>query len=146
MTDLSKGILDFGEIVVTPDTAKEELLAVYGEKLSPASNNTFLDFNMLFSIEGQLFMCLFCFGKNNKIEYVELTPYITYKSEKWDRTGRQEERRQFCDGWLYEHLGEAPRNLGGAEYVFEGIRIATVTHFDQREGADAGYIVVRVVR
>ena len=146
MTDLTQGVIDFGEIIVTPQTTKEELLAVYGKKLSPASNDILLDFNMLFSVEKQQFMCLFWFGKSETIEHVYLYPCITYQSPKGDRTGRQEERRQFCDRWLYKHLGEAPRNLGGAEYDFDGVRVSTVTHFDQHEGADAGYIAISVIR
>lgn len=143
MTDLSKGILDFGEIVVTPDTAKEELLSVYGEKLSLISTDKYLKFKRSFWVDGTEFSCLFVFDADNKLDYVKLSPYIDYKSEDWDRFGQQEERRRFCDKWLYERLGAPHKTLSGdIEYTFISHKIGCFSNNDIRDGGSAGYIVV----
>lgn len=142
MTDLSKGIIDFGEIVVTPTTTKDELLKVYGDKLSSISTDTWIKFKRSFIVDNHEFSCLFIFNNDLRLSSIRLTPYIDYKSEDWDRTGRQAERREFCDKWLYEQLGEPKANLDGAVYQYKDVRIACVTHFDIHQGADAGYIVI----
>ena len=146
MTDLSKGIIDFGDVVVTPDTTKKELIGLFGEKLSKISTDTDIKFVRPFCVCENQFSVWFYFNKLYQLSSIKLSPYIDYKSENWDRTGQQEERREFCDKWLYEQLGEPQRNLGGAEYIFDGLRISTVTHFDQHNGADAGYIVITYLR
>lgn len=143
MTDLRKGVLELQEMTITPNTAMPDLMKVYGEWLNKSmSNSRFLDFNRLFQVENHEFMIMFSFNDAGKIETIQLWPTVQYKSEKWDRTGMQEERRQFCDKWLLERLGEPDRNLGGAEYVFKDLRVSCVTHFDLHNGADAGYIVI----
>ena len=143
MTDLSKGFIRLNEMMITPDTTKDDLMRVYGEELNTLmSNATFLDFNRLFQIENHNFMVMFSLNEGGKISSIKLTPYINYKSEKWDRTGRQEERRQFCDKWLFDHLGDPILNNGGALYEFDAVRISCVTHFDIHQGADAGYIAI----
>ena len=91
-------------------------------------------------------MCFFTLDEEGNISRIQMRPCINYKSEKWDRTGQQEERRAFCDKWLYEQLGAPQRNLGGAEYIFDNLRISCVTHTDQHNGADAGYIVITYLR
>ena len=171
MTDLSKGIIEiegfnlkpgmapshrfhcskddiitFGGIAISPKTTYSDFLSAYSAKLSPVSSQTTLRFKMLFLIDGNRFSCAFHFNESGLISRIKMSPDIEYKSEDWDRTGQQEERRQFCDAWLYDRLGEPDRNLGGAEYVYEHIRISCVTHFDQHNGADAGYIVVNYLR
>lgn len=142
MTDLSRGIITFEEMEITPRTTKQDLLNVYGDKLSKVSIDKVLKFKRTFKIDNYEFSCWFYFDDNYNISSIKLTPYIEYKSESWDRTGQQEERRQFCDKWLFDRLGEPDLNRGGAEYNFDSVRISCVTHFDQHNGADAGYIVV----
>ena len=144
MTDLKKGIIDFGDIVVTKDTTREDLLHAYGDKLSAVSIDTYVRFKRLFTIAGHQFGCGFWFGKNGVIESIELTPFIDYKSEDWDRTGRQEERRQFCDKWLYDRLGEPHKIIfGDIEYTFQNVRVSCFSNFDVRDGGNAGFITVR---
>ena len=146
MTDFKNGTLDFGDIVITKDTTRNDLMAVYGDKLSAISNDRYVRFKRLYTVAGHQFGCGFWFTKAGAIESIEMTPWIDYKSEEWDRTGRQEERRQFCDAWLFKLLGQPQRNIGGAEYIFEKVRISCVTHFDIHQGADAGEIVITYLR
>ena len=146
MTDLSKGIIELEEMTITPETTKQEFDEKFGPVISPASCQTIVYLLKLSAVDNTLFGATFMFNDNGHISSVKLSPYIKYKSEKWDRTGMQEERRQFCDQWLFERLGEPGRNLGGAEYVFDNLRISCVTHFDLHNGADAGYIVITYLR
>ena len=104
MTDLKKGIISFEEMEITPQTTKQDLLDVYGEKLSAVSVDKILKFKKSFTIDGQEFSCWFFVDDDYIISSIKLTPYIDYESEEWDRTGRQEERRQFCDKWLFERF------------------------------------------
>lgn len=145
MTDLTKGIIDFGDIVVSKDTTREDLLNAFGDKLSALSNETILDFNMAFTVENQLFGCMFYIGTDNKISHIEMRPFgLAYKSERWDRTGRQRERREFCDKWLFERLGPPQKEVSGdIEYTFVTHQIACFSNTDVRDGGNAGYIVVR---
>lgn len=147
MTDLKNGILDFGDIVITKDTTRNDLMAVYGDKLSSISNDVCVRFKRLFIVSGHQFGCFFWFAKNGTIESIEMTPWIDYKSEDWDRTGKQEERRQFCDKWLLEQLG-APHEVSTnvTLYKYQACEVYSYSHFDMREGADAGRIVVRFSR
>lgn len=142
MTDLKNGIIDFGDIIVTRETTREDLLLAFGDKLSGLSNDKYMRFKRLFTVSGHQFGCGFWFNKTGLIESVEMTPLINYKSEDWDRAGQQEERRVFCDRWLLNFLGAPKRNLGGAEYIFEDLRISCVTHTDIHHGPDAGRIVI----
>lgn len=72
-----------------------------------------------------------------------MTPYIDYKSEDWDRLGQQDERRQFCDKWLFERLGEPHKTLNGdIEYSYNSHTISCFSNFDIRDGGNAGYIVI----
>ena len=144
MTDLRKGIIDLGEITITPHTTKDDLLLVYGEKLNTnMSTSTFLDFNRLFHVDNDEFMIMFSFNTEGKIRAIQLWPTVQYKSESWDRTGRQEERRQFCDKWLFERLGEPVKISESVTlYEYEELEVYSFSHFDLRNGADAGYIVI----
>ena len=147
MTDLKNGILDFGDIVITKDTTRNDLMIVYGDKLSAISNDVYVQFRRLFTVAEHQFGCVFWFSKAGAIESIEMTPLIDYKSEDWDRTGRQEERRQFCDKWLLEQLGvphEASTNV--TLYKYRTTEIYSISHFDIRNGADAGHIVVKFLR
>lgn len=142
MTDLYKGIITFEEMEITAQTTKQELLKGFEGFISPASGRNIIYLLKLLSVDGTRFGITFTFNDDESISTLQLTPYIQYTSEKWDRTGRQEERRQFCDKWLLDRLGEPDLNHGGAEYKFDTVRISCVTHFDQYNGADAGYIVL----
>ena len=144
MTDLRNGIIELEEMTITPDTTKEDLMRVYGEQLNKSmSTATFFDFNRLFHIENNEFMIMFSFENAGKIKSIQLWPTVQYKSEKWDRTGMQEERRQFCDKWLYDRLGEPHKVLNGdIEYSYNTHSISCFSNFDVRDGANAGYIVV----
>lgn len=146
MTDLRKGIIDFGDVVVTHNTTKEMLINLFGDELSKMSTDTDIKFLRSFYIDKTKFSVWFYFNKLYQLSSIKLSPHLDYSSEKWDRTGQQEERRAFCDKWLYEQLGAPQRNLGGAEYVFDNLRISCVTHTDQHNGADAGYIVITYLR
>ena len=143
MTDLSKGIVSFDELIITPQTKKEDLLNSFGEKLSAASSDRSIKFKKSFFVDGFEFSCWFFFDENYKISSIQLTPYIDYKSEEWDRTGQQAERRKFCDKWLFERLGEPHQSTTNVtHYYFNIVEVYSLSHFDLREGADAGYIII----
>lgn len=144
MTDLKNGIIEFEEMTITPSTTKADLMKVYGEKLNTSmSNDTFLDFNRMFRIDNHEFMVMFSLDRNGKVYSLEMWPTVQYKSERWDRTGRQEERRQFCDKWLADRLGEPHKTINGdVEYSFLNSKISCFSNFDVQNGANAGYIVV----
>ena len=147
MTDLKNGIIDLGDLTITRDTTKEGLLRVYGDVLSTISSDSWLRFKRLFTIDGHQFGCWFIFDQNGDITSVEMTPWIEYKSEEWDRAGQQEERREFCDKWLFEKLGFPHQpSTNVTLYSYEGLEIYSISHFDQRNGADAGHIVIRFLR
>ena len=147
MTDLSKGIVSFDEIQITSNTTKQEVLNYLADAISPVSGKNIVYLLKLLTIENTKFMVIFNFNDNGNIKSLQLTPYIQYKSEKWDRTGRQQERRQFCDKWLFERFGVAHQiTTSVTHYFFESVDVYSLSHFDLREGADAGYIVVEFNR
>lgn len=148
MTDLAKGVIDLGEVAVTKDTTREELLRAYGDG-SPDSGVRLLDFPRLFNVDGTEFGIHFFFADNEVLKYVEMTPYITYKSEKWDREGKQAERRIFCDQWLALRLGDPQeKNKEVTAYNFKTCRVSAFSSFPfgKEEGYDAGCIFVRFSR
>lgn len=143
MTDLRNGIIELEEMTITSKTTKQEIDAKFGEVISPASSQNIVYLLKLSSVDDTLFGATFMFNNNGQISSVKLSPYIQYKSEKWDRTGMQEERRQFCDKWLFERLGEPHKILNGdIEYSYNSHSISCFSSFDVREGANAGYIVI----
>ena len=140
MTDLKSGILEFEEMTITSQTTKKEFDIKFEKVISPASNQRFV---YLLKLDDTLFGATFMFADNGKISSVKLSPFITYKSEEWDRTGMQEERRQFCDKWLLDRLGTPHKTINGdIEYAFDSHTISCFSNFDIRDGANAGYIVV----
>ena len=140
-------IITFGKFAITPQTTSADLLSAYSAKLSPVSNQSTQRFKMLFWIDGSRFSCAFHFDESGLISRIKMSPDVEYKSENWDRTGQQEERRQFCDAWLYERLGEPHKDLSGdIEYTFSNVSISCFSNFDIHNGADAGYIVVEYLR
>ena len=143
MTDLTKGIIEIDGFVITPKTNKNDLINTYRDKLSPISADKMIRFNRLFNIYGSLFGCLFCFDDEYEIQSLKLTPFIEYKSEEGDRTGQQEERREFCDKWLFDRLGAPHKILNrDIEYSYTNIRISCFSNYDIHHGANAGYIVI----
>lgn len=144
MTDLKNGIIDLGDIAVTRETTREDLLLVYGDNLSALSTDRYVRFKRLFTVDGNQFGCGFWFDEHCVLESIELTPYIDYKSEEWDRIGQQEERRSFCDKWLYDRLGEPHKIINGdIEYTFQNIKVSCFSNFDIRDAGNAGFITVR---
>lgn len=131
-----------GRIVISANTTLADMQGVYEENAFNSIFGGIVTLKMLFLVDGKPFNCTFYFDKDDRICSVKLVPCIRYTAEKWDRAARQEERRVFCDQWLLAHLGAPAKNVSGAEYELDGLRIVTVTHFDQIHGADAGYISV----
>lgn len=143
MTDLRKGILSFDEMEVSSKMSKKEFLYKFKEIISPASGENIIYLMKLLTLDCFKFGVTFTFNDDGTLSTLKLSPYIQYKSEKWDRTGQQEERRQFCDQWLFERLGEGHKvTTNVTHYYFDNIEIYTLSHFDIREGADAGYIII----
>lgn len=173
MTDLTKGIIEIegfnlkagvdlgcgynpspdkivscGKTTISSKTTSSELLSTYKEQFSPnMSCDTVLKFRMLFLICGIPFGCTFWFDNSGLISRIEMSPFIKYKSESWDRAGKQEERREFCDKWLFEQLGVPHKESANVTlYNYSNVEVYSISHFDLREGADAGHIIVKFLR
>lgn len=108
MTDLRNGVIDIGGFEITPDITLETLLRyLENERINhelTKSYSDILDVFKIFEIEGQNFGLLFWF-KNNKLEQIELHPYLALK-EKIDRVKSQELRRKTSDSWMEKLLGK----------------------------------------
>lgn len=143
MTDLKNGIIEIDGFEITNKTTKQELLEHYGNAVSSASSAYIVDLMQLSVVDNTHFGATFFFHENNKISGIKLVPYIQYASEEWDRTGQQEERRCFCDKWLFAKLGESHKIINGdIEYTFSSSRISCFSNYDIHDGANAGYIIV----
>ena len=143
MTDLAKGIIEFEEMTLTSQTTKQEFDKKFAEVISPVSNQQLVYLLKLSTVDNTRFGASFVFNSKGKLSSLKLTPYIQYKSEKWDRIGMQEERRRFCGKWLLERLGEPHKVINGdIEYLYQSHTISCFSNFDIRDGGNAGYIVI----
>ena len=147
MTDLSKGIIELENFIVTPETKRDALATAFEDKLAAFSNANLVKFRRTFIIQGQEFSCFFFFDDTQRIKSIELTPCVEYKSDSDDRTGQQEERRQACDKWLFEKLGIPHKeSVNVTLYYYPNVEVYSISHFDLREGANAGHIIVKYLR
>ena len=124
MIELKSGAFDFGSIVVTCDTTKSELLDAYRGTISESfSGGNRVDLKKPIEFGRSFWWCVFTFSSSGVISSIELIPYgFEYRSEKWDMKGRQEERRQYCEGWLYFHLGAPHKQGERTEYKFDTVK------------------------
>lgn len=143
MTDLSKGIIELDNFIVTPETKRDALATAFEDKLAAFSNANLVKFRRTFIIQGQEFSCFFFFDDTQRIKSIELTPCVEYKSDSDDRTGQQEERRQACNKWLFGQLGNPHKTVDGdVEYRYDGIYIGCFSDFDVRYEHNGGKITI----
>ena len=131
-----------GQILISANTTLADFRAAFGERAYTMGTEEILLFTMHFQISGAPFDLIAYFDPSGSLSMLEMIPCICYAAPQEDRSGRQEERRIFCDGWLEKQLGTPDRNEGGAKYTFDTVYVGTLTYFDREHGADAGQIVI----